>query len=213
MNNLPTIRRCRGAALLRPISASLLALLFFLGASNAHAQSLRIAAASDLQFALADLAAQYEKQSGQKLAITYGSSGNFFAQIQNGAPFDLFFSADIAYPQKLIDAGFAEYRFASTRTRSAASFCGFLPESPSDTPGSSNGTRCWTRAFRKLPSPIPITRPTDAPPLPPFKRPASTSDSNPNWFTAKIFRRPRNSCNLAAPRLAFWQCRLHLLPP
>ena len=86
----------------------MLALLLFLGACNAHAQSLRIAAASDLQFALADLAAQYEKQSGAKLAITYGSSGNFFAQIQNGAPFDLFFSADIAYPQKLIDAGFAE---------------------------------------------------------------------------------------------------------
>jgi len=113
MNNFPTIRHCRGAALLRPISASLLALLFFLGARNAHAQSLRIAAASDLQFALADLAAQYEKQLGAKLAVTYGSSGNFFAQIQNGAPFDLFFSADIAYPQKLIDAGFAE---ADSRT-------------------------------------------------------------------------------------------------
>lgn len=108
MNNLSTIRQCRSAAFLRPISASLLALLFFLGASNTHAQSLRIAAASDLQFALADLAVQYEKQSGEKLAITYGSSGNFFAQIQNGAPFDLFFSADIAYPQKLIDAGFAD---------------------------------------------------------------------------------------------------------
>jgi len=108
MDNFPTIRQCRGAALLRPISAGLLVLLFFLGARHAQAQSLRIAAASDLQFALADLAAQYEKQSGEKLAITFGSSGNFFAQIQNGAPFDLFFSADIAYPQKLIDGGFAE---------------------------------------------------------------------------------------------------------
>ncbi|HXR09275.1 MAG TPA: molybdate ABC transporter substrate-binding protein, partial [Candidatus Acidoferrales bacterium] len=108
MNILPTIRQCRGAALLRLISAVLFAFTFFLGARNAHAQTLRIAAASDLQFALDDLAAQYEKQSGTKLAITYGSSGNFFAQIQNGAPFDLFFSADIAYPQKLIDAGFAE---------------------------------------------------------------------------------------------------------
>jgi molybdate transport system substrate-binding protein len=94
--------------LLRPIAAILLGLLFFLGARNAHAQSLRIAAASDLQFALADLAMQYEKQSGEKLAITYGSSGNFFAQIQNGAPFDLFFSADVAYPQKLIAAGSAD---------------------------------------------------------------------------------------------------------
>jgi molybdate transport system substrate-binding protein len=79
-----------------------------LSAINLHAQSLRIAAASDLQFALTDLASQYEKQSGAKLAITYGSSGNFSAQIQNGAPFDLFFSADVSYPQKLIETGFAE---------------------------------------------------------------------------------------------------------
>jgi molybdate transport system substrate-binding protein len=86
----------------------LLVSLFFLSAPKLHAQSLRIAAASDLQFAFSDLASQYEKQSGAKLSITYGSSGNFFAQIQNGAPFDLFFSADISYPQKLIEAGLAE---------------------------------------------------------------------------------------------------------
>ncbi len=108
MRNLPTIRPSRGTALLRPISAILLLLFFFLTAFNLHAQSLRIAAASDLQFALSDLASQYEKQSDAKLSITYGSSGNFYAQIQNGAPFDLFFSADISYPQKLIDAGLAD---------------------------------------------------------------------------------------------------------
>jgi len=108
MNILPQIHQCESAALPLPIAAILLGFLFFPCARNAHAQSLRIAAASDLQFALGDLAAQYEKQSGAKLAITYGSSGNFFAQIQSGAPFDLFFSADIAYPQKLIDTGFAE---------------------------------------------------------------------------------------------------------
>jgi molybdate transport system substrate-binding protein len=68
------------------------------------AQTLRVAAASDLQFVLPDLAAQYEKQSSAKLAITFGSSGNLFAQIQNGAPFDLFFSADISYPDKLVAA-------------------------------------------------------------------------------------------------------------
>ena len=94
--------------MLRPSLAILLLLLCFLNAPGPRAHSLRIAAASDLQFAFADLAAQYEKQSGAKLHITYGSSGNFFAQIQNGAPFDLFFSADISYPQKLIEAGLAE---------------------------------------------------------------------------------------------------------
>jgi len=83
-------------------------LLFFFLSSTVGAQTLRIAAAADLQFALPDLAAQYEKQTGVKLAITYGSSGNFFSQIQNGAPFDLFFSADLDYPKKLTQARFAD---------------------------------------------------------------------------------------------------------
>jgi molybdate transport system substrate-binding protein len=90
------------------------ALLFFsflFFSLSVSAQTIRIAAASDLQFVLPDLADQYEKQTGVKLAITYGSSGNFFAQIQNGAPFDLFLSADMEYPCKLIDAGLADSKF------------------------------------------------------------------------------------------------------
>lgn len=76
--------------------------------SCAQAQTLRVAAASDLQFAMQDLTSQYEKQSGAKIAVTYGSSGNFRAQIENGAPFDLFFSADSLYPQQLVKAGVAD---------------------------------------------------------------------------------------------------------
>ena len=68
----------------------------------------RVAAAADLKFALDDLCAQYQRQTGTKLAVTYGSSGNFFSQIQNGAPFDIFFSADIEYPRRLKAAGLAE---------------------------------------------------------------------------------------------------------
>jgi molybdate transport system substrate-binding protein len=68
-------------------------------------KGLRIAAASDLKFAMSVLATQYENQTGTKLDVTYGSSGNFFSQIQNGAPFDIFFSADIDYPKKLEAAG------------------------------------------------------------------------------------------------------------
>jgi molybdate transport system substrate-binding protein len=69
---------------------------------------LAIAAAADLRFALDDLVKEFEgKYPPTKINVTYGSSGNFFAQFQNGAPFDLFFSADIAYPQKLAEKGLA----------------------------------------------------------------------------------------------------------
>ena len=67
---------------------------------------LTIAAAADLKFALDDLVKEFEeKYPAAKVNVTYGSSGNFFAQFQNGAPFDLFFSADIAYPRKLAEKG------------------------------------------------------------------------------------------------------------
>jgi len=82
-------------------------------------QSLTVAAASDLQAALPAIAAQFEKDTGQKVTLTFGSSGNFFAQIQNGAPFDVFLSADIDYPRRLERAGLAErgslYEYATGR--------------------------------------------------------------------------------------------------
>lgn len=85
------------------VRISALAVAAFLYAVTLTAsQELRIAAAADLQFAMKDLAARYESQTKQHLEISYGSSGNFFTQIENGAPFDLFFSADSIYPQKLI---------------------------------------------------------------------------------------------------------------
>ena len=71
----------------------------------AVAEEITIAAASDLTFAFREIATEYEKTSGNQVRLTLGSSGNFYAQIQNGAPFDLYFSADIAYPRKLEEAG------------------------------------------------------------------------------------------------------------
>ncbi len=74
----------------------------------AAAQKLTVAAAADLRFALDELASQFRAaHPGVDLAITYGSSGNFFAQIQNGAPFDVFLSADVDYPRRLVAAGLA----------------------------------------------------------------------------------------------------------
>ena len=75
---------------------------------QAQHPTIRLAAAADLQFAMTDLVAQFEKQTGTNADVSYGSSGNFFAQIANGAPFDLFFSADMDYPRKLQAAGLAE---------------------------------------------------------------------------------------------------------
>ena len=81
-------------------------LLVFTGA--ARAQELKIAAASDLSAAMTKLAPAFEKQTGIHVSVSLGSSGNFFAQIQNGAPFDVFLSADKSYPEKLEQAGQAE---------------------------------------------------------------------------------------------------------
>jgi molybdate transport system substrate-binding protein len=72
------------------------------------AEPLRIAAASDLQAVLPAVASEFEKETGQKVALTFGSSGNFFTQIQNGAPFDVFLSADSEYPRRLERAGLAD---------------------------------------------------------------------------------------------------------
>lgn len=71
-----------------------------------HAQVLpTIAAASDLKFALEEVAAQFEKDTGQKLRLVFGSSGNFYTQIMQGAPFHMFMSADQDFVYKLAESG------------------------------------------------------------------------------------------------------------
>jgi len=77
-------------------------------AQHQEGREIRVAAAADLHFAMAELAQRFETDSTTRVHVTYGSSGNFFSQLQNGAPFDLFFSADMDYPQKLAAAGITE---------------------------------------------------------------------------------------------------------
>ena len=72
------------------------------------AQEITVAAAADLQFAMQDVATRFQKETGKTVKLIYGSSGNFFQQIQNGAPFDMFFSANLDYPKKLEAAGLTE---------------------------------------------------------------------------------------------------------
>lgn len=64
-----------------------------------------VAAASNLKFALDEVAAQFERATGHKLRLVFGSSGHFYAQIVQGAPFHLFMSADEHFVFKLADAG------------------------------------------------------------------------------------------------------------
>lgn len=78
-----------------------------------------VAAASDLNFAIKEIIAEFEQQTGHRVKLSLGSSGNYYSQIQNGAPFDLYFSADIGYPKKLEEAGLTVpgslYRYAIGR--------------------------------------------------------------------------------------------------
>jgi len=71
----------------------------------APAQEITVAAAADLHFALDEIASRFQAESGIPVHAIYGSSGNFYQQIQNGAPFDVFLSANADYPKKLEAAG------------------------------------------------------------------------------------------------------------
>lgn len=75
---------------------------------TAHAEKITVAAAADLKFALDAIVVLFSKaHPTDQVETIYGSSGKFQTQIQQGAPFDMFFSADIAYPQELKTEGFA----------------------------------------------------------------------------------------------------------
>lgn len=79
--------------------------LIFVGA--AQADKLTIAAASDLRFALDEIIEAYRQDHPKNdIEVVYGSSGKMMTQIMNGAPYDIFFSADISYPERLRAGGF-----------------------------------------------------------------------------------------------------------
>jgi molybdate transport system substrate-binding protein len=105
---------------MRRTRAAVVALLVWLvWGGVAAAQALTIAAASDLQAVLPAITRNFETATGVTTRLTFGSSGNFFAQIQNGAPFDVFLSADLNYPLQLVTGGQAIpdtlYEYASGR--------------------------------------------------------------------------------------------------
>lgn len=86
---------------------------------SASAQEITVAGAADMSAALPDLVSAYSKKSGQSVRLSFGASGNLTNQIRNGAPFDIFFSADEDYPRQLCGEGLASentlFRYAVGR--------------------------------------------------------------------------------------------------
>lgn len=97
---MPVLFRCLLVAL---------ALLWPVARAADGERTLTIAAASDLVHCLAELNAEFLRaQPGAELRLTTGASGNFFAQIKAGAPYEVFLSADLDYPRALAAAGLAD---------------------------------------------------------------------------------------------------------
>jgi molybdate transport system substrate-binding protein len=121
----PLIRVAPGVPSIGPILSVLSALAVLSAPAVSCARStsptprLAIAAASDLRYALDEIVEAFEADHRAAVTVSYGSSGTFYAQLQHGAPFDLFLSADIAYPRELARRGLtvpgSEFSYANGR--------------------------------------------------------------------------------------------------
>jgi molybdate transport system substrate-binding protein len=88
------------------LSYLLAGLVFAVSSWVVHAAEVQIASAADLKFAMDEIVAAFRQvHPDDKIDVIYGSSGKFHTQIQQGAPFDLYFSADIAFPRELEKRG------------------------------------------------------------------------------------------------------------
>ncbi|WP_275547736.1 MULTISPECIES: molybdate ABC transporter substrate-binding protein [unclassified Pseudomonas] len=90
--------------MLKPLKHSLLALTLVF-ASGAIADEVKVAVAANFTAPIQVLAPEFEKATGHKLVASFGATGQFYAQINNGAPFDVFLSADDTTPAKLEGEG------------------------------------------------------------------------------------------------------------
>jgi molybdate transport system substrate-binding protein len=100
--------------MMKSVVKAVVTAILFLSSAYSPAQGTKsfaelvVAAAADLSSVLKEVADTYEKKTGVKLKLSFGASGALTQQIQNGAPFDVFFSADMDYPRQLISSGDAE---------------------------------------------------------------------------------------------------------
>ena len=91
----------------RRLFAVVVLLFVPLAGETLNADEIRVAAASNFRDTLKEISALFEQQSGIEVVLIFGSTGKHYAQLLNGAPYDLFFAADAARPQKLESRGLA----------------------------------------------------------------------------------------------------------
>lgn len=98
------------------VALCLLNTTFAVAAGNKPPRGITVAAAADLSPTLKEVTANFEKETGVRVKLSFGASGALTQQIENGAPFDVFLSADMDYPRRLIAQGRADvsslYRYA-----------------------------------------------------------------------------------------------------
>jgi len=97
----------------RPVVAALCAAAYVLATVNAFAGSTNVAVAANFTDAAKEIAAKFKASTGHDAVLSFGASGQFYTQIKESAPFQIFLSADDERPKKLVDEGLAlpESRF------------------------------------------------------------------------------------------------------
>jgi len=90
---------------MKTLQKVLTALFFLFALANVQAQTVMVAVAANFTEPMQEIAAAFDKETGNNTVLSFASSGKFFAQIKNGAPFDVFLSADAAKPLALEEAG------------------------------------------------------------------------------------------------------------
>lgn len=92
----------------------ILIVMFFSISQYTHAEKVNVAVASNFKNTMQDIIVEFERSTEHHVLLSSGSSGKFYVQIKNGAPFDVFFSADQLVPQTLDNEGFSVLGSRST---------------------------------------------------------------------------------------------------
>jgi molybdate transport system substrate-binding protein len=156
--------------------------------AQAQETPLRIAAAADLQPVLPPILEEFRKTTGIQAEATYQASAALTAQILNGAPFDLFLSADLSYPQRLIDAHVADTAGSSNTNApipSCAAARSFSGPARTATGPTQPSRPCATPRSIGSPSPTPTEPRMAAPPSPRSPASSCSMSSNQSSSTAE----------------------------